>query len=140
MARSDKFTLTRKKQVIYRDFMNNFDKNPFTGNLGVVENEDAVKQALKNIFLTGEGERFMDSSKGGNIRHMLFENFDPGIIETYKMEMQSVISRYEPRAQIMDIRVDDSNIDNNALDITIVFKVANITEIQELSFVVNRVR
>lgn len=141
MARADKFTLTRKKQVLYRDFTNNFTKNPFTGYLGVVENEDAIKQSLRNLFLTGEGERFMDSKKGGNMRHFLFENYDPSLAEALKFDVRSVVTAYEPRVEILDVQISDEELsDNNAIDVRIVYRAHGITDIQELNLVVRRVR
>ena len=167
MARADKNTLTRKKVGIYTDFMMNFDKNPHTGFLGVVQNEDSVKQSLRQLFLTNKGERFFDSEKGGDIRDLLFENMDIGLSETFKIQLTGLIQEYEPRAQVnyIDISFDQgafettSNdivgssgdryrttggkaipLDNNTISVKVVFSVHNIQQEQELDISIRRVR
>lgn len=127
MALADKFTLERKKFTVYSDFLMNFDKNPFTGYLGTATNEDAVKNALRQLLLTNKGERFYDARYGGGIRDMLFELYDPMQQEATKYEIKSTIERYEPRAIVHDIEV---NVDEqrNSLHIRIVFGIRNIQE------------
>ena len=56
MARADRLTIRQKKRKVYSDFFTNFNKNEFTGYLGTVENEEAVKQAFRNLMLTNHGE------------------------------------------------------------------------------------
>lgn len=127
MALADKFTLERKKFTVYSDFLMNFDKNPFTGYLGVATNEDAVKNALRQLLLTNKGERFYDARFGGGIRDLLFELFDPASVEATKYEIKATIERYEPRAIVHDIEVNES-VDINTLNIKIIFGIQNIQE------------
>ena len=143
MARADKFTLTRKKFLVYTDFTTNFDRNPFTGYLAKVENEEAVKQAMKNLIQTRLGERFYDSNKGSKIWDMLFENpttLDYTIAETQIREM---ISAWEPRAIIHKVHFTqpELNLDRNELTLKIVFGIQNLLDDQfDLDFTIKRVR
>lgn len=119
--------------------MNNFDKNPITNILGKVSNEEAVKSSLKNIVKTMVGERFYDSNKGSKITQSLFEPYDLGGLETIKIQLKEACY-YEPRAQIIDIRLNE-NLDSNAYDCTIVFSVINIPDqIYQISIPIQRVR
>jgi len=140
MARSDKFTLTQKKYTIYSDFLMNFDKNPFTGYLAVATNEEAVKNSIRQLLLTNKGERFYDARKGGGIRDLLFELFDPLSMEAIKLDLRETIQAYEPRAIVHDIEVV-GDINSNELSIKIIFGVQNIqNESFELDLHIERVR
>lgn len=127
MARADKYTLEQKKFTVYSDFLMNFDKNPFTGYLGVATNEDAVKNAMRQLLLTNKGERFFDSRKGAGIRDMLFELFDPSTHEAIKYDIKTIVEAYEPRAIIQSIDIEQID-DDNSLFIKIVFSIRNIQE------------
>lgn len=143
MARADKFTLTRKKFVVYTDFGNNFEKNPFTGFLAKYENEDAVKQSLSNLLRTQLGERFYDSKKGSKLADLLFENPSFMDLELAKANIRDVIGRYEKRVLLRDVRFTNptESIDVNEIYITIVFQIQNILDEEfELNFNIQRVR
>lgn len=121
----------------------NFDKNPFTGFLATSENEDSVKNALRNLLLTNKGERFYDSDKGGGIRDRLFELTDPsnyGDFELIKMDIKSTIAAYEPRAIVQDVYIEP-NPNENSLYIQIVFQVRNVQDqVFNLDLHIERVR
>ena len=139
-TRADKFTLTQKKFTVYSDFLMNFDKNPFTGYLATATNEEAVKNSLRQLLLTNKGERFYDARKGGGIRDLLFELFDPGTAEAVKHDIRNVIEQYEPRAIVHDIEVMNE-LDSNEMRIKIIFGVQNIQdEAFELDLHIERVR
>lgn len=140
MSRADRFTALNKKPERYSDFLDNFDINPVTGFLAKVTNEDAVKQALKNIILTNMGERFYDSMKGSKIRASLFDLFDPANIEVMKLQITNTLNAYEPRAILEDIKITDDSA-HNAYNVDIVFSIINIpTQQFFLNFSINRVR
>jgi phage baseplate assembly protein W len=142
MALADRKTLERKKTELYSDFITSFAKNPHTGYLGRVTNEESVKQSLKNLFLTNKGERFYNSNLGSSIRDMLFDLVDPADFEIMKMKMRELANAHEPRAVIQDIRINNhEEIDTNTLHITIVFSIINILEQNfELDITIERVR
>ena len=154
MARADRRTLVQKQVKVYSDFMTNFDKNPFTGHVGIVENADAVSQSLKSLFLTNKGERFMNADFGGNLRDMLFEQLDAGSTEALKFDIKELINAYEPRATCQDLVVEapyglggdavnsarESFGDLNTINIKLVYTVENIQQPQVLNLSVNRVR
>ena len=68
--------VTGKDVKISRDFKDidmSFLKNPFTNDISVVRNENAIKQALKNVMLTKTSEKVFDPEFGTNIWVSLFE-------------------------------------------------------------------
>ncbi len=153
MSRSDKFTLTQKKRIVYSDITTNFDRNPHTGFLSVVTNEESVAQMLKSLFLTNEGERFGNADFGGGIKGALFENMDGGKNELMKLEMNNLISTYLPMVAIVKIDIfspyvrtqeglaePGENDGNNTLDIKITYRIDNIVDEQVLDLNIKRVR
>jgi len=139
MSRSDRFTLKQKQKIVYSDFTTNFDRNPHTGYLNIVTNENSVKQMLKSLFLTDEGERFGNADYGGGIKHALFENIDGGTGELLKFEMSNMINAYLPMVDIQEIQVITPT-DANVLDIRLVYRIENIIDVQTLDLNIKRVR
>lgn len=140
MSVADKYTLERKKQEIYSDFHTSFEISPISGLLSRVTNEESVKQSIKNILLTELGERFYDSSKGSRLKQNLFELVDFINLDIMKSDIIQLLKAREPRANIMDIRVDD-NIDNNTIGLTLVFSIINIpNNYFDLTLNIKRVR
>ena len=48
-------------------------RNPFTDDLGVVKNDNSIKQAIKNIVLTAPGEKPFQPLVGSRVYQLLFE-------------------------------------------------------------------
>jgi len=131
MSRSDRYTVKQAKPVLYSDFLINFDRNPVSGNLARVTNEESVKQSIRNLVLTNKSERFYDMNKGSKVSSMLFDLASDTTEVSLETSIREVIQNYEPRAKINKIQVD-SLPDNNSLVVKIVFSLINIP--QEISF------
>ena len=128
-----------KKQELYSDFFTNFDENPVSLDLARKTNEEAVKQSIKNLLLTDKGERPYQPNLGCNIRQMLFDNVTPDILIVMREMIRDTLDAYEPRADIIGVDVT-SSIDDNAVDIAVVFKVINSSEPVTLVTSLTRVR
>ena len=115
MARSDYQTSTRNSDERYSDFLINFDKNPVTGNLARAVNEEAVKNALKNLLLTNRGERFYNSNMGSQIKASLFEPADSVTADIIKTSIEQTIKYQEPRVDLLDVQIFDDEDNNGKL-------------------------
>ena len=163
MSRADRLTIRQKKRIIYSDFRTDFGKNAFTGYLGKLTNEDAVKQAFRNLMLTNHGERFFDADYGANLTSYLFENLQPDQMEMIRMDVQSAVSVYDGRITIHEILIPDyeasvdstgadqqvkdiynygrkTQLDSNVMSVRIVFSVKNIPDVQSVGVDIKRVR
>lgn len=118
------FTAKSKKITIYQDFKKDLEISPLTNDLTVFKDEDAVKESIKNLILTDRRERLMQPNLGGNIRAMLFENITPAVITLIEDQVRTTIETFEPRAELIDVIVT-SNIDDNAVRITVIFYIIN---------------
>lgn len=129
----------RRKDVIYSDVAFSFGPNPISADVSRITNEEAVKQSIKNIVLTDRYERPFNPMFGCNVRKMLFENFTATTIALTRKLIIEAIKNFEPRAQIVDVRVD-GDPDLNGITITIVFSIINSINPTTLSFYLTRVR
>jgi len=129
------------KNVVYKDFDLLFDVHPVTRKLNTLTNNRAISRALKTLVLTDKGERPYQPFLGGNIRSRLFDLASNGLqIETdIKQDKEDVIRNYEPRAELIDVLVD-SNIDGNAINVSIKFRAVNQTDPEVVSFFLEKVR
>lgn len=132
-------TSPRRKEIIYRDLGLSFAAHPITKKVKVVENEEAIKRAVKNLVLTNKGERFYNPLYGGNVTAFLFENFDFTTEFDIKKSITNTINTYEPRVNLREVRVK-ANPDGNSMEVTIIFSILATNRISETNFTIERVR
>ena len=109
---------------VYKDLNISFAKHPIKGTVSVLEDNNAVARAVKNLILTNTFERPYHPLIGANILTKLFEPMDSITEHTIKKDIQTAIDNYEPRVTVNDIIVDFVE-DRNAVDIKILFRVDN---------------
>jgi len=124
---------------IYADFYNNFIIHPNKKDLVTSANDDAVKNAIRNLLLTDKGERLFNPLYGSNIRSLLFENVSPQSESLLREYITNSIENYEPRAQLIDVYVS-ALPDENAYNATIIFSVINSSQPVVLELILDRVR
>ena len=129
----------RSRQSLFSDFHKDMTQNPISEDLAVKRDEEAVKEAIKNLILTDRGERLMQPLVGGNIRAMLFENNTPATIKIIQEIVKETIRVYEPRATLIDVVVQ-SSLDESAVQIAIYFYINNIEQPITLTVFLERTR
>jgi phage baseplate assembly protein W len=88
---------------------------------------EAVKNNIRNLLQTNEGERFFQPRLGLNLRKMLFENItDDNIISI----QDSILDKFElwlPFVEVRDIQIktneDDTVVGANEIRVVIVFNI-----------------
>jgi phage baseplate assembly protein W len=106
----------------FKDLNITFKPHPITGDLTVVKDEVAIKQAIINLLLTNRGERFFDSRIGSSLSSLLFETLDFATAALINSEVENTIKFYEPRVNILSISTVP-NFDDNGFDIELVFEI-----------------
>ena len=132
-------TPVRKRVSLFSDFHKDLTQNPITEDLAVKRDEEAVKEAIKNLILTDRGERLMQPLVGGNIRAMLFENNTPSTIKIIQESIKETINFYEPRATLLDVIVQ-SSLDESTVEVGIYFYINNIEQPITLTVFLERTR
>lgn len=139
MARAELRTPYNKTEERYSDFLMNFDKNPITGNLARATDEDAIKEAIKNLVLTNKGERFYNIDIGSKLKAALFEPADVTLADLIQTTISQTITYHEPRVNLIDVQVFDDS-DHNAYKVNIFFNIINIPEVIQLDLLLKRAR
>jgi phage baseplate assembly protein W len=125
--------------VFYSDLKVNLGVHPFTQDITVNTNVEAVKRSIRNIIMTRRGERPYNPNYGTGLQYLLFENMSPGLVAAIRSEITTGIQNFEPRATVLDVRVSGS-IDSNALTAAIIFSVESQPEPIVLDLILDRVR
>lgn len=127
------------KELIYSDLSFTFSPHPVTGKLPILKNEEAVKNAIRNLLLTNRYERPYEPLYGGNIPALLFENGDEFLEYRIRKQIQVALSNFEPRVTVRNISVLLID-DRNEAQIDIVFSIVNQKNPVELTVILERVR
>lgn len=108
----------------YRDININFKRNPVTGDLVILKNEDAIKKSVINLIRTRFNERFFQPRIGTTIESMLFELDSNSLkIETAIInDVQTVLKNYEPRVSLTETIVNISP-DENSLEVKVIYDI-----------------
>ena len=130
----------KSKGISFADLDLRFTRNPITNRLTTLKNEEAVKRSIRNLILTNRYERRYKPLIGGNITDLLFENFDSFTAQDIKRNIMEVLENYEPRAEVLDVRVTQSSSNVHAINITIEFRVVNQADVTTISFNLERIR
>ena len=128
-----------KEKVVFSDLDSLFVPNPITKQLARKTNRESVKQSVKNLILTDYFERPFKSDIGCSIRYYLFELWSPALKQTMENAIREVIDNYEPRADVLEVLVEDRS-ELNALSVTIAFSVRNDVNPVVLNVILERVR
>ena len=124
---------------IFSDLDLNFTNHPVTGDITRRYDDDAIKQSVKNLLLTRNFERPFHSEIGSPIRQLLFDLPGPMFNVMLKRAVIDVINNFEPRVNIIDVRVDDYS-DANEVYVTLEFTIVNTERPITLDLALERTR
>ncbi len=140
VAAADRFTIENKKVKTYSDFATAFNKNPRTGLLEELRNEESVKQSLRNLILTQRTERFYRASTGTKLYSLLFDPVDEMTSMNIEGSIRETIRNSEPRAILQNLEVLP-NPDYEMYIVKIVFSTVTVPDLLfDMSLVLRRVR
>ena len=109
----------------FKDISMTFKTNPLNGDLIALKDVSAISRSLKNIVLTGRGEKFFDPDFGSGVSESLFENLDEVTALNIKDEIEYSIANYEPRVELIDVDVIP-DYDGNQYYVVIVYIIIGI--------------
>lgn len=123
----------------YSDLDLNFIAHPISGDVTRKYDEYAINQSIKNLVLTNHYERPFHPEIGSQITGLLFENWTPMLQSVIRQSIINTITNFEPRVQLIDVVVYDRS-DNNAVDVSITYKIVNTETPVTLDITLNRTR
>ena len=107
----------------YIDIDLNFAKARST-DISKKKGENAIKQALKVLLLTGPSERLFHPEIASGVRDLLFELVTPTTAHELQLAIENVINNFEPRVSLNSVLVS-ANPDEAAYDVTVEFSIVN---------------
>ena len=126
-----------KRSKSFKDFSVNFAKNPFTDDLSIVNNDNSIKQAVKNIILTSPGEKPFQPLVGSSVNRLLFEPLDAFTADAVAEEIRTTINQYEPRVKLTKVNVTPI-IEGNKLNVSLEYKIVGLPIVETIEFVLQR--
>jgi phage baseplate assembly protein W len=126
-----------KRSRSFKDFAINFSRNPFTDDLSIVNNDNSIKQAVKNLILTSPGEKPFQPLVGSSVNSLLFEPLDAFTADTVAEEITTTINQYEPRVQLTNVDVTPI-FEGNKLNVTIEYQIVGLPIVETIEFVLQR--
>lgn len=124
----------------YTDLNLSFVQHPLTKDVAKKTNAEAIKQSMKTLLLLGKNEKPFHPEISGGIYEMLFENIAESDLDIIlKKRIRRVLSSFEPRVEIRSVKVN-VNTDQNGLDVTVYFVIANTLEPVTLDLFLKTIR
>ena len=124
----------------FKDLSASFQTNPLSNDLIALKNESAIARSVRNLVLTGQGERPFQPVLGTGVSRLLFENMDKLTASAIRSEVRTTIENYEPRVEINEIIVEP-DYEGNAMNVTLQYFIIGIdAPEQELTFALEPTR
>ena len=124
----------------FKDLSASFQTNPLSNDLIALKNESAIARSVRNLVLTGQGERPFQPVLGTGVSRLLFENMDKLTASAIRSELRTTIENYEPRVEINEIIVEP-DYEGNAMNVTLQYFIIGIdAPEQELTFALEPTR
>lgn len=113
----------------YSDLPVFLTKNRYTNDFNLVNDNNSIRQVIKNIILTKKTERPFNRDFGSNIQDTLFSSSTNGLLNNFlESDIYSAIVKNEPRVDGQSMIMNVVNI-NNTIKIDIKFNLVNSDEI-----------
>ena len=122
----------------YKDLDLTFSPKP-AGDVFKKLDAASVKQAVKNLLMTAQGEKPFQPYFGSQLGEALFDldtDFDPEYVQNI---IADAIQTYEPRAHLLRVSVQ-LQPDFNSIDASVEFRVVNTKEIVVVDVSLARLR
>ena len=124
----------------FKDLSASFQTNPLSNDLIALKNESAIARSVRNLVLTGQGERPFQPVLGTGVSRLLFENMAKLTASAIRSELRTTIENYEPRVEINEIIVE-ADFERNAFDVTLQYFIIGMdVPEQELTFALEPTR
>ncbi len=94
-----------------------------TGRISMSEYEQDIKEAIWIILSTAKGERIMRPDFGCGIHDFVFASINIATLTLIENSVRESLTMWEPRIELMDVKISSDEINNGKLMISIDYKV-----------------
>lgn len=123
----------------FTDLDFNFLTHPRTKDVTVRNDEEAIKQSVRNLIMTRNFERPFRSYLGCQVTSLLFEPMSPLVTAMIEKTIADTINNYEPRVSLLGVSVKYSP-ENNSVYATITFRIKNTQTPVSVNLILERTR
>ena len=124
----------------FKDLSSSFQTNPLSNDLLGIKNETAIARSIRNLVLTQQGERPVNSILGSKVSGLLFENLDEITGSAIRDEIRTTINNFEPRVNLLEVKVLP-DYDGYEYNVTIRYEIVGIdVSAQQLAFALQPTR
>jgi phage baseplate assembly protein W len=93
------------------------------GGLALASGVEDIEQAIALILGTAPGERPMRPEFGCAVHEVVFDTIDAAIIGKVQTAVHQALERWEPRVEIVDLDVEQSDTNAGTLLVDITYRV-----------------
>lgn len=129
--------VSRKKP--HRDLDLSLKIHPIRKDIIPLKDDNAIKNAVKNLLISNFFERPFAGDKGANLRGLLFEPADAITRISIKENIKKVIKKYEPRVQVRQIIVNEL-ADQNAYKVLVFMRIKEFDTTQSVEIILRRLK
>jgi phage baseplate assembly protein W len=123
----------------FSDLNFSFTMNPLTHDVASKNNEEAIKQSVRNLVLTQPYESPFHPEISSPIYGLLFDNFTPTLSNLIERSVYQTLEQFEPRVELISVDVRELS-DRNSISINIIFKIINTSRPIAIDVILERVR
>jgi phage baseplate assembly protein W len=131
--------IVSSKYSDYSDLSLSFKLHPKYADIRPLSGIDAIKNSVKNILMTGKGERPFNPFFGCSLRTFLFELATSDTVSSMREEIYQAIEDHEPRVKIRDLTITDDS-DRNAYNINMTLLIIEERVVGDMSLTLKRLR
>lgn len=123
-----------RKDFLGRGWAMPVDLDPLTGLVARVEHEQDIRQSIRIIVETQQGERVMRPNFGCGIHELVFSAIDTTAIQRIRSTIEEALRRCEARIEVLNIGVDESPTQDGELLIELEYRVRKTNQVGNLVF------
>jgi hypothetical protein len=104
------------------------------GRIEMVAFEEDIAQAIKIILSTNPGERVMRPDFGAGLNSFVFEPVNQITIQLVKTRVEESLIDWEPRIDVLAVKVDTDPVLRNRLSIDLSYRVRATNAVRNLVY------
>ena len=106
-----------------------------TGRVREVEYEEDIRQSIRIIVETAQGERVMRPDFGCGIHDLVFGTMDSETLQRVRSTVEDALRRFEARIEVIEVNVlEDQSLHDGRLQIEVDYRIRRTNQIGNLVF------
>lgn len=130
--------MTRNTRI-FADIDATFTAHPITGDVVRMYDEYAIKNSVKHLIQMSAHDKKFHPEVDSGVQGLLFELSSPMTGVLLSRAITDVLNNFEPRIEVLNVEVN-LNPDNNAVYVSIIFRVINTEKPITVDVVLYRAR